>query len=282
MRELTSGTKMIKNIMSVDLEDYYCDLPFSSWNKYESRVVEATRTILRLFDKYKVQATFFTLGYIAEKHPELIEEVKSKGHEISSHGYSHTDLRKMTKESFESDLVKSLEILQKISGEKVLGFRAPFFSIDKNNFWAFDIMKKYLRYDSSVFPVKTPLYGIPNAPKTFYRMSDKDPLKEDSESKFFELPLATLRIPVLGNLPIGGGFHMRFWPIFLIKLGIKKLNKDGYSSMCYIHPKDLDPDMPHLPEYAWHYYWGLGNAAKKLESLLKNFRFTSTRELLFN
>src|SRR2546428_596254 len=117
--------------MSVDLEDYYCDLPFSTWDRYEGKVVNNTKIILNFFEEYHVTATFFTLGYIAEKHPELIEEIKSKGHEIASHGYSHTDVRKMTKESFESDLVKSIEILRRIAGEKILGFRAPFFSIVK-------------------------------------------------------------------------------------------------------------------------------------------------------
>ena len=149
--------------MSIDLEDYYCDLPFSTWNQYESKVIENTQIILDLFEKYKVQATFFTLGYIAEKHPELIEKIKSQGHEIASHGYSHTDIRKMTKESFESDLLKSLSILEKISGERILGFRAPFFSITKQNLWAFDILKKHLRYDSSIFPVKTTNYGLSGA-----------------------------------------------------------------------------------------------------------------------
>lgn len=265
-------------MMSVDLEDYYCDLPFSTWHLYESRVVKNTRFILNLFEKYKVTATFFTLGYIAEKHPELIEEVKSKGHEISSHGYSHTDLRKMTMESFESDLIKSLEILRKISGEKILGFRAPFFSINKQNFWVFDILKKYLKYDSSVFPVKTPLYGLPSAPRHTYKMSDKDPLKEDSESKFIEIPLATLHLPLIGNIPIAGGFHMRFLPYNLLKLGIKKLNKCGFPAMCYIHPRDIDPKIPRIQQYAWHYYWGLDHSYKKFESLLKNFKFSSVRE----
>lgn len=270
----------MKNIMSVDLEDYYCDLPFHMWNNYENRVIKTTRTLLDLFEKYKIQATFFTLGYIAEKNPQLIEEIKSKGHEIASHGYSHTDVRKMTRESFESDLVKSLEILRKISGDKVLGFRAPFCSIDKQNFWAFDVMKKYLKYDSSIFPVRTPLYGIPDAPRHIYKMSDTDPLKEDKNGTLIELPLATLKIPFAGNIPIAGGFHLRFWPYLLLKLGIKQLNKAGFPAMCYIHPKDLDPGMPRLPEYAWHYYWGLKGAYKKFESLLKNFEFSSVREII--
>ena len=191
----------VKNIMSVDLEDYYCDLPFSTWNKYESRVIRATQSILDLLKKYNVSATFFTLGYIAERHPELIEEVKSKGHEISSHGYSHTSLRNMTRESFESDLVKSIATLRKISGEKILGFRAPFFSINKQNLWAFDIMKKYLSYDSSLFPVK-PHYGLAEAPRHIYRMSDKEPLREDVDGRFIEIPMTTLRVPGIGNFPI--------------------------------------------------------------------------------
>ena len=273
---------MIKNIMSVDLEDYYCDLPFSTWEKFSSRVVESTNVILDLFEKYKVTATFFTLGYIAEKHPDLIEEIKKSGHEIASHGYSHTDLRKMTPESFELDLIRSLEILRKASGEKVEGFRAPFFSIDKNNLWTFKIMKKHLSYDSSVFPTCTPLYGIPDALRHIYKMSESDPLHENDNGDFFELPMATLKIPLIRNIPIAGGFYLRFFPFALLKLGIKQLNKSGHSAVFYIHPKDLDPAMPRIPEYAWHYYWGLEGASKKFETLLKNFKFCSAREVLLS
>lgn len=270
----------VENIMSVDLEDFYCDLPFSSWHKYESRVVSSTKTILNLLSKYKAKATFFTVGYIAEKHPELIEEIKSSGHEISSHGYYHTDLRRITREDFENELVRSLEVLRKSSGEKVLGFRAPFFSINKENFWIFNILKKYLKYDSSVFPVKTPLYGIPDAPRYIYKPSDTNPLVEDPNGEFVEIPPATLPIPVIGNIPIAGGFYLRFWPVSLLKLGIRKINKNGFPAMCYVHPKDLDPLFPRIPEYTWHYYWGLNGATKKFESLLKNFKFSSVRDVI--
>jgi polysaccharide deacetylase family protein (PEP-CTERM system associated) len=265
--------------MSVDLEDYYCDLPFATWNNYGSRVVETSQTILDLFEKHKVQATFFTLGYIAERHPELVEQVKARGHEISSHGYYHTDVRRMNKESFNLDLAKSLQILEKIYGEKVLGFRAPFFSINKQNYWAFDVLKNHLRYDSSIFPVKLH-YGLSDAPRHIYRVSDKDPLKEDVDGNFIEIPLTTLRLPGIGNLPIGGGFHMRFLPYRLLKLGIEKFNKAGFSAVFYIHPKDLDPLMPRIPSYAWHYYWGLNTATKKFENLLKDFKFSSIREVM--
>lgn len=266
-------------MMSIDLEDNYCDLPFSTWGNYESRVVKTTRVILDLLDKYNAHATFFTLGYIAERHPELVEEVKARGHEIGSHSYSHPDLRTMTKESFEADLVKSLEILRKISGEKILGFRAPYFSISRQNFWVFEVMKKHLRYDSSIFPVG-PHYGFPEAPRYTYRMASEDPLKDDPNGNFIEIPMATLRWPVVGNLPIAGGFYLRVLPFGFVKSGIKKLNNLGFSAMCYIHPEDLAPDRPRVPGYNWTYYYGLNGALKKFESLLKNFKFSSVREVI--
>ncbi len=270
----------IKNMMSVDLEDYYCDLPFEQWQNYETRVIKNTQKILRLFKKFNVSATFFTLGFIAEKYPELIEEIVKDGHEISSHGYYHKDLRKISKENFKDDLLKSIRILEQISGEKVLGFRAPFFSINKNNFWVFEIMKKYLKYDSSVFPVKTPLYGLPKAPTDIYKMNTNNPLEVNENGNFLEIPLAAIKIPVIGNVPIAGGFHLRFLPISFLKFGINHINKKNNSAMCYIHPKDLDPEMPRISQYAWHYYWGLNSATKKFESLLKNFEFSSVRDII--
>lgn len=271
---------MISNVMSVDLEDYYCDLPFSQWDQYKERILENTKFLLKLFDNYNINATFFTVGYIAKKHPELIEEIKSKGHEIGSHSYAHIDLRKVSPEQFEDDFLKSINTIRNISKEKILGFRAPFFSINKNNFWVYKILKKHIKYDSSIFPVKTPLYGIPNAPRFCYRMSNFDPLESNDDSDFFELPPSTLDFPIIGNIPISGGFYLRFLPLSIIKFGIKKINKNGNFSIFYIHPKDLDPQMPRIKEYSWHYYWGLKNSRKKLESLLKNFKFSSARNVL--
>jgi polysaccharide deacetylase family protein (PEP-CTERM system associated) len=270
---------MIKNIMTVDLEDYYCDLPMSTWDKYEGRVEKTTRTILDLFEEHKVNATFFTIGYIAEKHPDLIEEVVSRGHEIASHGYSHPNVKRMNVSEFESDLEKSIEVLGRISREKVIGFRAPFFSINRQNLWAFDVMRRHLRYDSSIFPVKFH-YGLPEAPRHIYRVSDNDPLREDPDSKFIEIPMTTLRLPLIGNFPVGGGHYLRFLPSYVLKESIKKFNKRGHPAIFYIHPKDLDPATPRIPGYAWHNYWGLKEAATKFKSILKSFRFSSVREVL--
>lgn len=266
--------------MTVDLEDYFCDLNFAEWKNYESRVVKLTTLLLDLFKKHNVTATFFTLGYIAETFPSLIEKIVKEGHEIASHSYAHLDIRKITPQEFEEDFKKALTVLEKTSGQKVYGFRAPFFSIDHRSFWAFEIIRKHLRYDSSIFPVKTPLYGIPAAPRNLYRPSKIDPIVNDDSEDFIELPPATFPFPIIGNIPIAGGFHLRFLPYFLIKSGIKKINKSGNFAICYIHPKDLDPVMPKIPQYKWYYYYGLENALKKYENLLKDFNFISVRDAL--
>jgi len=266
--------------MTVDLEDYFCDLEFSEWDKYESRIVQTTKPLLDLFERYNVKATFFTVGHIAEKFPELIDQIVKMGHEIASHSYSHLDIRKSTPEQFEKDLVKSIETLEKISGEKVYGFRAPYFSVNSDTFWVFNIFRKYLKYDSSVFPVKTPLYGLPNAPRNIYRPSRSNPLIDEGNGDLIEIPPATLHLPLFGNLPIAGGFYIRFLPYWLIHYGINKINKSGNIAMCYIHPKDLDTNMPKIADYKWHYYYGLKNSLKKYENLLRNFKFDSVRNVL--
>ena len=265
--------------MSVDLEDYYCDLPFNEWGKYEERVKKITRKILNLFEENNVNATFFTLGYIAEKYPELIEEIQSKGHEIASHGYHHLDLRKITKSDFENDLKKSIDILERISNEKIIGFRAPFFSINKKNLWVFEILEKYMKYDSSIFPVKTPLYGIPDAIHYHHKISSENPLEENKDGTLLEIPPLVIKTP-FGNIPAAGGFHLRFFPIQMMNFAINKMNKKGFPATCYIHPKDFDEDMPRIKEYNWYYYWGLKNSFQKFESLIKKFEFSSVRDTL--
>ena len=270
----------ITNFMSVDLEDYYCDLLFSEWSKFEPRVEQNTHIILDLFDKYDVKATFFTLGYIGERFPDLVKEIHTRGHEIASHSYAHLDLRKSTKENIEKDLIKSINILEKIIGRKISGFRAPFFSLDSNSFWAMQIIGKYFKYDSSIFPTKTPLYGIPNAPRFQYNPSLENPIMEDKDSKMIEIPLATYKFPFIRNIPIAGGFYLRFLPYFLIKKGIKKINSSSNRAMIYIHPKDLDEKMPKIKEYNWYYYHNLKGGLKKFEKLLQDFNFSSVEKIL--
>lgn len=265
--------------MSIDLEDYFCDLPFDVWPKYQSRVEESTDVLLDLFERYNVKATFFTLGYIAEKFPRLIKKINEHGHELGSHSYTHLDLRKTTQDDFEKDLIRSITVLEKVSGQKILGFRAPYFSVEPRNSWVFNVLKKYLKYDSSVFPVKTPLYGIPKAPRFTYHPSSTDIARDDDNEEFIEIPPLTYRF-FSTNLPIAGGFHFRFFPYWIIKKGIKVFEKNHKTVMLYMHPKDLDRNMPKIPEYGWHYYYGKRNVVKKFEKLLKEFRFITAREAL--
>ncbi len=270
---------MISNIMSVDLEDYFCDLPIDKWVEHKSRIIETTIPILELFKKHDVHATFFVVGYFAEKFPDLIKRIHDDGHEIGTHTFSHIDLRKVNKNEIITDLEKSISAIESITEEKIIGFRAPFFSIDENNFWIFDILKKYFLYDSSIFPVKTPLYGVPSAPRSIYHPSQKDITKEDQQEKFIEIPPLTLKI-LNYNLPVAGGFYFRFFPNFLIKQGIKKFNKNNSPAMFYIHPKDLDEKMPKIDSYSWHYYYGKNNVKEKFSDLLQCFKFNSAKEVL--
>lgn len=268
--------------MSVDLEDHFCNLPYEEWSKYENRIVKNTKIILKLFEKHNVKATFFTVGHIAEKNPELIKEVVLQGHEIASHSQYHIDLRKMSPDSFEEDLKKSIKTLESISGEKIHGFRAPYYSINKQNFWVFDILKKYVKYDSSVFPVKTTLYGLPKAPRHAYKMSKSNPLLEDKNEKLLELPPATLKIPIIGNFPIAGGFYLRMVPLSFIKLGIKRINKQNKNAMIYVHPHDIDETRPKIRDVNPRAYWGIKKSLKKFEHLLNEFDFDSVKNIYFN
>ncbi len=265
--------------MSVDLEDHFCDLPFSSWKNFESRVVVNTNRLLDLFEKYNTSATFFTLGYIAEVHPELIEKIVSKGHEIASHSYTHLDIRNANKTEFENDLDRSLNVLSKIANEKILGFRAPWFSITKDSLWVFEILRKKLRYDSSIYPAEFH-YGFGNSIRHPYEISLDNPLVSKSGSNFFEIPMCTLKNSILGNIPVAGGIYLRFLPVQFLKNGIKNMNKKGYPATCYIHPQDLDYNRPRLDGLSWHNFVGLKQSKNKLESLLKNFKFYSVREVM--
>lgn len=263
----------------MDLEDHFCDLPLSEWSKYESRVEKTTKRILDLLETHGAHATFFTLGHVAENHPNLIQEIKNRGHEIASHGFFHIDIRKMSKSRFETELRNSLDILEKITGEKVLGFRAPWFSINKDNLWVFDILKKYLKYDSSIFPVRFH-YGFSTAPKYLYKMSNDNPLKNDNQSTFFEIPPTTINIPILGKIPAAGGIYLRFFPSFILRRAIKCSNKDGFPAMLYIHPQDFDPQRPRLKGLAWHNFYGLKNATAKFETILNEFEFSTVKDSL--
>ena len=267
------------NIMTIDLEDWYQDVEFKNWDHYEDRIVQNTNKLLSLLDETNANATFFVLGYNAERFPELIENI-NKNHEIATHGYDHTPLLKQTPTKFEKELTKSIKILERITKEKIIGYRAPIFSLLQETSWAIDILKKHVKYDSSIFPVKTPLYSNPKASRFPYRLSSLD-TKMDGKGDFFEFPPATYRIPILRkNIPIAGGFYLRLFPYRWIKYGIESVNREKQPAVCYLHPWEIDPKQPKIESYKWWHYYNLDKTEKRFRRLLRDFKFISIKEYL--
>lgn len=267
-------------MLTIDVEDWYMDTDISLWPMYEDRIVKSTNRILELLDLSNTKATFFILGYVAEHFPELIEKIKQNGHEIASHGYSHKSILSQTPEEFEEDLSKSIKILENITGEKITGYRACQFSITRETSFALDILKKYgIKYDSSVFPIKTHLYGVPDAPLLPYYISSKDIIKDCTEKDLLEIPLSVYKVPILQkNIPVAGGFYFRFFPYWFISYALRSLNKQEKSFIFYIHPWELDHGQPKEEMLKWYHYYNLSKTDKKFEKLLSDFKFVPVRE----
>ncbi len=238
----SKSMKMI-NIMTVDIEDWHYSIesiPFQHWDKYESRIEETTYQIIELFKQFDITATFFVLGYVAEKHPTLIKEIHSKGHEIATHGHFHRCIYKLTPYEFKEDLKKSIKVIEDITQKKVLGYRAPYWTITKRSYWALDILQEEgIKYDSSIYPIKNFLYGIPNAPMYPYI------IKEKVGIKLIEFPPSTVKTFGV-RVPIAGGFYLRTLPYWFIKWGIKKINQKGQPALVYIHPPEFDSLKPSI------------------------------------
>ncbi|MBI1807856.1 MAG: DUF3473 domain-containing protein [Ignavibacteria bacterium] len=271
----------ILNAMSVDLEAWFCAYNLSQvirradWDKCELRVYENTTRILTLLERYKVKATFFVLGWIAERIPELIRDIDRRQHEIAVHGYDHILLTQTTPSEFEEDLNKTLALLKRIGvRQQIVGFRAPSFTLVKNTRWVLEILEKYqFKYDSSVFPVGFhPDYGMPDAPLDPYQITPG----------LMEFPISC--IEVFGKrVPCGGGGYFRIFPYAYSKQCIKRCNAEGRSAVFYIHPWELDPDQPRL-NLPWirkfRHYYGLNSTERKLDRLLQDFQFTTIRDIL--
>lgn len=270
------------NLLTVDVEDWYHDLDPSLWRLCEDRVIGSTRKILRIIEKHGCNATFFVLGCVAERFPDLVEQINEKGYEIATHGYFHRPITQENKDEFEDDLRRSISILRHITRRKILGHRACKFSINKKTAWAIDILEKTgLKYDSSIFPTLTPEYGVPRAPLHPYHISSSNIEADNSNGSLIEFPLSVFSIPLLRiNIPVAGGFYLRFLPYWFIKMSLKRINKMGYPGVVFIHPKDLDPQKPRIKELSWHHYYGLSNAEKKFAKLLGDFEFTSIENYL--
>ena len=243
-----SQERKMTNVLTVDVEDWYMDTDISTWELYEDRIVESTNKIIKLLNESDTKATFFILGYVAEHFPELVERIRDEDHEVATHGYSHTPITQQTPSEFEEDLLKSVGVLEKITGDKVMGYRACQFTVMEETAWAIEVLKRNgLKYDSSVFPVKTHLYGVPDAPLFPYRISPADITEEaDPEEDFLEIPLSVYRIPIVHkNIPVAGGFYLRFFPYWFIKHAMKKINgkKTRISREPYNHDFELAQEL---------------------------------------
>jgi polysaccharide deacetylase family protein (PEP-CTERM system associated) len=267
------------NALTIDVEDYYHVRAFQrvirreDWSRYESRVYNNTLKILDLLARHGIQATFFILGWVAEETPRVVKEIQAAGHEIGSHGYAHQLIYEQTPDEFAADLTRSLEIIEGITGVKVRGFRAPSFSVTQRSLWAIEIMSSLgLVYDSSVFPILHDNYGIPNAPRNPYKISED----------LWEFPMTTARI--FGkNLPIGGGAYLRVFPYWLTRWGIQQVNAAGEPAIVYVHPWELDPEHPRIKASAlsrFRHYRNLDKTEDRLAALCNEFRFAPLQRLL--
>lgn len=266
--------------MTIDLEDWYQDVDFKNWKNYEDRILQNTNKLLSLLDEANVQATFFVLGYNAERFPELIENIFDKNHEVAMHGYDHTPLFMQTPQKLENDIRKTLKILKHITNDEIIGYRAPWFSVVKETYWAIDILKKYFEYDSSIYPTKTPLYGIPQAPKFPFRFLLSDPTEIGAKG-FLEFPPATYEIPILRQkVPVAGGFYLRLFPCSFSKYCIERMNENQQPAVCYIHPWEIDPQQPKIRSYKWWHYYNLNKTEKKFKRVLDSFTFISIKDYL--
>jgi polysaccharide deacetylase family protein (PEP-CTERM system associated) len=268
------------NILTIDVEDWYMDTDISTWASYEDRIVKSTQKILDILDETNAQATFFAVGYVAEHFPELIEDIKDRGHEIGTHGYSHTSIKKQMPSEFEEDLLKSIGILEDITKDKIRGHRACEFSIGEETSWAIDILKANgLKYDSSVFPVKTHLYGVPDAPLYPYHISSSNIKIDNPENNFLEFPLSVYKLPIVHkNIPVAGGFYLRFFPYWFINLALKKINKMGQPAIVYAHPWEFDFGQPRVNSLKQGHYYRLSTTEEKFKKLLKDFKFGSIKD----
>ena len=265
----------VLNAFTVDLEDWYQGLEIGpeAWDGFDDRLRVGSDRLLRLLDAASVQATFFVLGYAAERAPDLIREIVDRGHEIGTHGYAHRLVYQLDPQEFKRDIERSLETLSGIVSGPIRAHRAPFFSITKQSEWAFDVLAECgIECDSSVFPVKNYRYGIADAPRWRYQV----------RPGLTEFPLSTYRLRGR-NIPVGGGAYFRIFPYTLTRYALRSINDEGGAAVFYIHPWELDPDHPQLDlprRISLTHYWNLAATERRLERLLADFRFASLGRVL--
>jgi polysaccharide deacetylase family protein (PEP-CTERM system associated) len=271
----------MKNALTIDLEEYFQIHVLSdlieprTWDTLPSSIVENSRKILELLQMKGISATFFCLGWIAEHNKDLIREIHDQGHEIACHGYSHQAIYRQNAEEFKNDVYRAKGTLEDIIGEKVLGYRAPTYSITGKTLWALDILEELgFRYDSSIFPIYHDNYGIPDAPRFPHLIQGRS---------LVEFPITTVKIGPL-NLPISGGGYFRLLPYPLIKLGLGSMRSSNMPFIFYIHPWEINPETPFVPGMdlfsRFRTYIGIQKAYQKFSRLIDDFSFAPVHAVL--
>jgi polysaccharide deacetylase family protein (PEP-CTERM system associated) len=283
MAARANGT--LVNGFSVDVEDWYQVADFEAvvgldaWDRYESRVARNTDRVLALLAEAGVRGTFFVLTWNAERHPEIVRSIAGAGHEVACHGHAHRLIYEQSPETFRDDVTRAKRLLEDITGTPVLGYRAPSFSITSRSLWALDVLLECgFRYDSSVFPVRDSLYGLPDAQRFPYVIRERD------GRSLVEFPITTTRVRGR-NLPLGGGGYLRMLPYRYMAWGMRRVNRDERQpTVVYVHPWEVDPEQPRMRTagrrgFSTHYV-GLARTEAKLRRLLRDFRFAPLRDVL--
>lgn len=263
------------NALTIDVEEHFQVHAFetvvdrSAWDHYPSRVVANTQRILRLLAEYDLRATFFILGWVADRHPELVKEIATSGHEIASHGYWHELLYRQTPDEFAADLHLSLDAITRVcNGSQPVGYRAASFSITNQSLWALDILRDNgFKYDSSIFPLAAhDRYGINGANRFANKLGDG----------LWEFPVSTIRLGKQ-NWPVAGGGYFRLYPLFITRQAIRHLNGQGHPAVIYLHPWEFDPDQPRISGAPllsrFRHYVNLAKTESRLRALLDEFEF---------
>lgn len=272
-----------RNALSFDVEDYYQVAAFSgcvdkeSWDSRPSRVDRNTGRLLEILARRGLHATFFVLGWIAERHPGIVRDIAQAGHEVACHGYSHELIYRQTRESFRAETHRARSVLEDQSQLPVRGYRAASWSITRSSLWALDVLHEQgFTYDSSIFPTHHDLYGIPDAPRHPHRITLPD------GGSILEFPPSTLRLGRV-NVPVAGGGYFRLLPLFVTRWAIRRINREGLPFLFYLHPWEIDPGQPRLKaglKSRFRHYSNLASCERKLSSLLDEFPMGSIRSAL--
>lgn len=271
---MTHNTNAITNALTIDVEDYFQVSAFaphierSKWDERECRVERNVDQILKLLAEHDVRATFFTLGWVAQRYPGLIRRIVDEGHELASHGYGHERVSDLCEADFFNDIYRSKALLEDIGGVQVQGYRAPSFSINSKNLWALDTLQRAgYRYSSSIYPIQHDHYGMPDAPRFAHEIRDG----------LMEVPPTTLRM-FKRNLPSSGGGYFRLFPYSLSRWMLRQVNrKDGLPAVFYFHPWEIDVNQPRVQgigfKTRFRHYVNIGRMERRLGQLLQDFRW---------